>query len=244
MKKFLLTAAVVTYTLNAAAQNTEIINADVQKSLDQTQAAMQKSVEQMDRQMQKVMPVVAESMAQMMQDFFQTIPPLMKSIEENQVLSKAAAQMNREIETQVNEVNANLKDFKSFQEQKSTAGQDKFMVSGSKNDNGRQLDFSYSQNDGRLAELQKAFRAKTAPDGNNDFSLTDLNNQKLKGRDFKLEFIDGRNYLIYDDGNNYCFITGIAENDIIVRVLTTGADAPERARNFIKNVRNKIGEAS
>ncbi len=235
MKKFMIACAALGLISNAMAQENEIINADVQKSFEQTQAAMQKSVEQMDQQMQKVLPAVSESMSQMMQDFFKTIPPLMKSIEENQVLSKAADQMSQEINTQVKEVSRNIQDFRAYQQQKESDSQDKFMVSGSKNDNGRTLDFAFSQNDERLAELQKAFTAKTSPDQREDFSLTDFKNQKLKGKDFKLEYINQHAYLIYDDGDSYCYITGIADNNIVVRVQTGGADAPARARNFIMN---------
>ncbi len=234
MKKFLITCGALCFAFNAAAQN-DIINADVQKSLAQTQAAMQKSVEQMDAEMQKVMPVVAESMSQMMQDIFKTLPPLMKSIEENQVLSKAADQLSKEIDTQIKDADKVLDAVPAAPE-----SEDKFMVSGSKNDNGKKLDFSFNQNDERLDELQKAIAAQTAPDGKADFSLTDLKNQKLKGKDFKLEFIAGQSYLVYDDGDNYCYITGIAENDVVVRVLTRGEDAPARARNFIKNSRRRF----
>ena len=190
--------------------------------------------------MQKVMPALSESMAQMMQDFFKTLPPLMKSIEENQVLSKAAEQMNREIDTQIQEANRTFKDFRAYQEQQKSNEQDKFMVAGSKNDNGKMLDFSFSQNEERMQELQKAFNAKTAPEQAADFSITDFRQQRLKGKDFKIEFIDGRNYLVYDDGENYCYITGIAENNIIIRVQTSGSDALVRARNFIKNSHRQI----
>ena len=240
MKKFLSILAIMSIAANAAAQETEVINADVQKSFEQTQKSMQQSIEKIDQHMQKVMPALSESMAQMMQDFFRTLPPLMKSIEENQVLSKAAEQMNKEINTQIQEANRTFKDFRVYQEQQKSNEQDKFMVAGSKNDNGKTLDFSFSQNEERLQELQKAFNAKTAPDQAADFSITDFKQQRLKGKDFKIEFIDGRNYLVYDDGDNYCYITGIAENNIIIRVQTSGPDALARARNFIKNSRRQI----
>lgn len=240
MKNFLIACAALCWSFGAAAQEPEIINADVQKSLAETQAAMQKSVEQMDRQMQKVMPVVAESMTQMMQDFFKTLPPLMKSIEQNQVLSKAADQMSRELDSQIKEAGSSFSDFEEYRRQKTAAPKDKFMISGSKNDNGKTLDFAFSQNEERLQELQKAFAAKTSPNGRQDFSLPDLKSRKLDGKGFKLEFIDGRNYLVYDEGNDYSYITGIAENGIIVRVLTSGADASARARNFIRNSRRQM----
>ena len=240
MKKFLSTLAVMCIAANAVAQETEVINADVQKNFEQTQKSMQQSIEKIDQHMQKVMPALSESMAQMMQDFFKTLPPLMKSIEENQVLSKAAEQMNREIDTQIQEANRTFKDFRAYQEQQKSNEQDKFMVAGSKNDNGKMLDFSFSQNEERMQELQKAFNAKTAPEQTADFSITDFRQQRLKGKDFKIEFIDGRNYLVYDDGENYCYITGIAENNIIIRVQTSGSDALVRARNFIKNSHRQI----
>ena len=117
MKKFLSILAIMSIAANAAAQETEVINADVQKSFEQTQKSMQQSIEKIDQHMQKVMPALSESMAQMMQDFFRTLPPLMKSIEENQVLSKAAEQMNKEINTQIQEANRTFKDFRAYQEQ-------------------------------------------------------------------------------------------------------------------------------
>ena len=240
MKKFLSTLAVMCIAANAAAQETEVINADVQKNFEQTQKSMQQSIEKIDQHMQKVMPALSESMAQMMQDFFKTLPPLIKSIEENQVLSKAAEQMNKEISSQIQEANRTFKDFRAYQEQQKSNEQDKFMVAGSKNDNGKTLDFAFSQNEERLQELQKAFNTKTAPEQTADFSITDFKQQRLKGKDFKIEFIDGRNYLVYDDEDNYCYITGIAENNIIIRVQTSGPDALARARNFIKNSRRQI----
>ena len=240
MKKFLIACAALCWSFGAAAQESEIINADVQKSLAETQAAMQKSVEQMDRQMQKVMPVVAESMTQMMQDFFKTLPPLMKSIEQNQVLSKAADQMSKELDSQIREAGNSLGDFEEYRRQKAAAGNDKFLIAGSKNDNGKTLDFAFSQNEERLRELQQAFATQTSPQGKATFRLSDLKNRKLEAPGFRLEFIDGRSYLVYEEGNNYCYVTGIAENDIVVRVLTTGPDAPNRARNFIKNSRRQM----
>lgn len=234
MNKFLITCSALCLAFNAFAQD-EIINADVQKSFEQTQAAMQKSVAQIDAEMQKMMPVVAESMSQMMQEVFKTLPPLMKSIEENQVLSKAADQLSQEIDSQIKETGFTVKTSAQTPE-----SEDNFMISGSKNDNGKKLDFSFNQNDERLDELQKAIAAKTSPENGTDFSLTDLKNQKLKGKDFKLEFIDGRSYLVYDDGDTYCYITGIAENNVVIRVLTSGEDAPARARNFIKNSRRRF----
>ena len=240
MKKFLSTLTVMCIAANAAAQENMAVNADVQKNFEQTQKSMQQSIEQIDQQMQKVMPALSESMAQMMQDFFKTLPPLIKSIEENQVLSKAAEQMNKEISSQIQEANRTFEDFRAYQEQQKSNEQDKFMVAGSKNDNGKTLDFAFSQNEERLQELQKAFNTKTAPEQTADFSITDFKQQRLKGKDFKIEFIDGRNYLVYDDEDNYCYITGIAENNIIIRVQTSGPDALARARNFIKNSRRQI----
>ena len=236
MNKFLIGAAVLGFSFNAAAQS-DIINADVQKSLAATQESMQKSVDRLDRQMQQV---VADSFAQMMQDFFKTLPPLMKSIEENQVLSKAANQINQELDSQISEVGKELSTYQNYKAEQTAGNEDKFMVSGSKNDDGKKLDFAFSQNDNRLQNLRAALEAKTAPDGAQDFSLTDLSNQKLRGRDFKLEFIDKIPYLVYDDGDTYCYITGIAEDNMIVRVQTSGFEAPERARNFIKNSRRRL----
>lgn len=232
MKKFLLALAFAAAFTNARAQ--EIFNDDVRRSFEQTQAAMQQSVEQMDRQMQQVMPEVAESMSQMMQNIFKTVPPLMKSLEENQVFSKAAEQLNKEINTQTKELNT------SISSQTNESVPDKFVISGSKDDNGRKIDFNFSQNDEALAELKKAFSIKTNPENKESFSLKDLKNQKLRVSDFRLEVINGKNYLVYDDGDAYCYITGIMNNNIIVRILTSGEDAPARARNFIKNSNQKF----
>ena len=96
MKKLLFALTVFT-ALSSNVRAQEIFTPEVQKSFEETQAAMQKSVAEMDRQMQQVMPVVADSMAQMMQNIFKTVPPLMKSLEENRVFSKAAEQLNWEI---------------------------------------------------------------------------------------------------------------------------------------------------
>lgn len=233
MKKLLFALTVFT-ALNSNVRAQEIFTPEVQKSFEETQAAMQKSVAEMDRQMQRVMPVVADSMAQMMQNIFKTVPPLMKSLEENRVLSKAAEQLNREIGSQTEELNNALR------QTPEQPAEEKFVIAGSKNDNGKKIDFNFSQNEKALKELQKAFRLKSSPDNKETFSLTDLKNQKLRGSDFRLGVLNGQNYLIYDDGDAYCYITGIMNNDIIVRILATGEDAPARARSFILNSNQKF----
>ncbi|MBE6445334.1 MAG: hypothetical protein E7019_04705 [Alphaproteobacteria bacterium] len=239
MKKFLsICTSVLALSFSAQAQD-DIINSNVQKQFAETQAAMEKSLITMDKQMQKVMPVVAESMGQMMQNFFQTLPPLLKSIEENNVLSKAADKMTQEINSQVKQANETFQDYKSYQSEKIIKSKDTFMVSGSTNDNGKILEFSYNQNSDRLKELLNAFSIKSNANSKQTFSLTDLNNQKLKSKDFQMETIASNNYLVYDDGDTYCYITGITENNIIIRVLATGPDAPNRARNFVKSAKTQ-----
>lgn len=237
MKKFLL-ALTFTAAAFSGARAQEIFNDDVRKSFEETQAALQQSADRMNKQMQEVMPIVAGSMSQMMQNVFNTIPPLMKSLEENQVLSKAAEQLNNEIDAQTKELNA------SISPQTNESAPDKFVISGSRDDNGRKIDFNFSQNDEALKELQNALDIKTNPQNKENFSLKDLKNQKLRGRDFRLEAINGQNYLVYDDGDTYCYVTGIMNNNIIVRILTTGEDAPARARNFIKNSNQKFMPAA
>lgn len=236
MKKFLLALSFTAAAFaNAGAQ--EIFNDDVRKSMEETQAAIQQSADRMNKQMQEVMPLVAGSMSQMMQNVFNTIPPLMKSLEENQVLSKAARQLNNEINTQTREVNASIS---PRTETLQNGMPDKFVISGSKDDNGRKIDFNFSQNDEALQELQNALDIKTNPQNKETFSLKDLKNQKLRGSDFRLEIINGQNYLVYDDGDTYCYITGIMNENIIVRILTSGEGAPARARNFIRNSNQKF----
>ena len=236
MKHILLAATFVIVT-STNVNSQEIFNNNVRKSLEETQTVLQQSADQMNKQMQEFMPLVAGSISQMMQNVFNTIPPLMKSLEENQVLSKAAQQLNDEISSQTKELNNIIS---SDENSLSDYSPDKFVISGSKNDNGKKIDFNFSQNDEALIELKNAFDIKTNPDNKATFSLTDLKNQKLRGNDFRLEIINNQNYLVYDDGNNYCYITGIMNNNIIVRILTSGEDAPSRARNFIKNSNQKI----
>ena len=239
MKKFLLFA--ISLCLSFQAEAEEIANAEVQKSLEQTQATMQKSFEEMDRQMQQMMPVMAQSMSQMMQDVFKTLPPLMKSLEENRVFSKAAEQMNQEINTQVKQLNDELKEYKNYKQQKNASAQDKFAVSGSKNENGKTLDFSFVQNDEALNNLRAAIAAKTDSQTRQESAqpLADLKGHRFELNEFKLENIGDNSYLVREN-NDETFIAGIINGGIIVRVQTSGENASARARNFIANSGQKV----
>ena len=239
MKKFLLFITVLGLSFQAQAE--EIANADVQKNWQQTQETMQQSLAKMDKQMQQIMPAMAQSMNQMMQDVFKTLPPLMKSLEENQVLSKTAEQMNREINAQVKQLNNELQEYQNYKQQKNASAQDKLSISGSKNDNGTTLDFSFVQNEENLNNLRQAILIKSSPQTKAELTspLTDIKGNKLDINELKLENINGNYYLIKEDKNE-SFITGIMNGNIIVRVQTGGEDAAARARNFIINSGKKV----
>ena len=230
MKKLLFCiACVVSFPAHAA----DPLNKDIQKSLTQTQTAMEESVAGIEQQMQQMMPVVADNISQMMQNFFQTIPPLMKSLEDNRFFSQTAKELNQEINAQTAELRRELS--KKTTAQPQTKTEEEFVIAGSRNDNGKKLNFNFSQNTAALKELQQAFDIKTSPDGGKTFSLRDLNNRELPGSGFKLRIINGQNYLFYDDGTNYCYVTGIINGNIILRLLATGENAAERARAFVRN---------
>ena len=239
MKKFLLFITVLGLSFQAQAE--EIVNADVQKNWQQTQETMQQSLAKMDKQMQQIMPAMAQSMNQMMQDVFKTLPPLMKSLEENQVLSKTAEQMNREINAQVKQLNNELQEYQNYKQQKNASAQDKLSISGSKNDNGKTLDFSFVQNEENLNNLRQAIVIKSSPQNKAELAspLTDIKGKELDINELKLENING-NYYLVKENEQESFITGIMNGNIIVRVQTGGEDAAARARNFIINSGKKV----
>lgn len=214
---------------SAAFADDAIINAEVQKALDETNRSMEQSVAQMDKQMQVIMPQIADSMSQMMINVFKTLPPLLTTMEQNKVFSKAANQMEQDLQKSTAELR---QQFDTAAASAKDASQDSYVISGRQNDNGKILDFTFNENPETYTETQNLLQNVATPAAQN-LTLKAPEGQILALNSFKKETINGREYLVNDNFNNGTLITGNFNDRLTLMVYTAGADATARARQFI-----------
>lgn len=239
IKSFLVLAVLLLNSVPVWAQSDEILTPEVQKALDETNLAMQKSAYQVDQAVQKIVPQLTESVSQMMNDIFKTLPPLMSAMEKNQVFSKATQEMNRQFQQSLQEVNKNIDNLPVPPAQQPQEA-NQFSISGSRNDNGNILSFVFSQDNKTLNTTRQALDYKTSPAPQNpDIQLVDINNQKIDVKKTRYEIIDGNKYIVFSPDSQNAFITGNLQNQINLKVQTSGPDALKRAKQFVTNFRSQ-----
>lgn len=219
---------------NVAAE--EIINDDVRRAMEETDRAMQESALQMQQTMQKVMPEVADSFSQVMNDLLQAFPPLISAIEQNRVLSKAADRMQQEMQQSLQQLNTELDTLPI------PAEQDEFTFSGSRNNNGRTLDFTFSKDGNDLKTTANALTALEEKENGKELSdrqLTDLSGRQIPLSQFKLETINGTDFLVYEHGDDDIYLTGNNRYGLNARVQAKGENAGARARLFLQNFKQQ-----
>ncbi len=247
MKKLILLLGCLIYSGTAAAAD-EIMNRDMQKAFAQTQEEIQKSVAEMDASMQKVMPEIARSMSETINSIFASFTPLLSSMEENKVFSKASAQMNQDLKSSLNNIEQEVgtpADRPSaisaeplVKPLPQAEVKQNFLLTGSKSEDGKSLDFIISQNADAIAETASLLDKKTAPSGSDkNIKIKDFNNRSLPLAEFKVENIDGQNFLIYNNQNIGTFALGNYNGQINVKIQTTGIDAYARAQSFLRNLK-------
>lgn len=243
MKKLVLLLGLILYSGTAAAAD-DVINRDMQNAFNQTQEEIQKSVAQIDASMQKVMPEIARSMSESINSIFASFTPLLSSMEENKVFSKASAQMNQDLRTSLNGIEQEVGSVVTSPSspQLITAPENKvkenFLLTGSKSENGKSLDFIISQNAEAIKETASLLDKKTSPlEAEQGVKIKDFNGHSLPLANFKIENIDGQNFLIYNNETAGTFAIGNYNNQINVKIQTTGIDAYARAQSFLRNLK-------
>lgn len=247
MKKLILLLGCLLYSGTAAAAD-EIINRNMQEAFAQTQEEIQKSVAEMDASMQKVMPEIARSMSETINSIFASFTPLLSSMEENKVFSKASARMNQDLKSSLNnieqEVGTSAAQPSAISSEPlvkplpKTQVKQNFLLTGSKSEDGKSLDFIISQNADAINETAALLDKKTAPSAAvPEVRIKDFNNHSLPLAEFKVENIGGQNFLIYDNQNIGTFALGNYNNRINVKIQTTGIDAYARTQSFLRNLK-------
>ena len=244
MKKFILLLACLIYAENAFSAE-DIINKDVQNSLAQTQVEIEKSVAEMDAAMQKVMPEIARSMSETINGIFASFTPLLSSLEENKVFSKTSAQMNQDLKSALNNIEQEVGSASlTAPAQKETTNsetfniKENFLLTGSKTENGKSLEFIISQNKDSIKETATLLDKKASPQNNDEIiNIKDFNGHSLPLSEFKIENIDGQNFLIYSNDTIGTFALGNYNKIINIKLQTTGIDSYARAQSFLRNLK-------
>ena len=170
----------------------------------------------------------------------------MKAAEENQVFSKASAQMNQDFQKSMQEFNSEMnQQFPiTVTPQTIPAATDneseQLMISGSRNENGKAIDFAVTQNIETLQQTAQMLEKKASPSSPAAAEkLETLKGQTIPLNEFKIEIINGNHFLINDTAAG-TYATGNAGSNMNIRVQTSGPDAAARARNFITNFNKKF----
>ncbi len=246
MKKFILTIGFC-ISLPSLALAEEIINDDMQQAFNQTQQEINQSVQQMDAVMQEVVPELAQGMSETVNNIFNSFPPLLEAMERNQVFSKTGAKMQQDIQASLRRIENGIgtpssTDSSTLSNTSAASApkaeiKESFLLTGSRNENGKSLDFIISQNAEQIQETKTLIDYKTSPEkSDKNIQLSDFYQQNLPLENFVLENIIGQNFLVYNNETYGTFIIGNYNNKINIKLQTAGIDSYARAQSFIRNL--------
>ena len=100
-----------------------------------------------------------------------------------------------------------------------------FLLTGSRNENGKSLDFIISQNAEQIQETKTLIDYKTSPEkSDKNIQLSDFYQQNLPLENFVLENIIGQNFLVYNN-ETYVQIFSISSDELSLdRKIGNGED--------------------
>lgn len=220
----------------AAYASDELINADIQKAVQASNEEVLKSVDNMNKTLEKVMPEITQNMAKNMSQIINSLTPVMEALEKNNTFSKASDKLAKDVAKSINELDIpNTK----------VDTEDSYLsVKGYKNDNDDNLQFSVNQNPNLVLNTSNFITLVNKGDKNADLSVLTLDNKIISLKEFKTITINGHDYLVYDNTKEkYSFLSGNIDPSVNIQVQTTGKNHEEKARDFIKSMRQNLPAA-
>lgn len=239
-----LATDIVTQT-EAAQQQQEL-----EQNLDNMSKEVISKIQETSRSMQQAIPLFSQHFQEIIRVFNQEMAPVMQALEENKNLLKADPAMAQSLQ------NSLPSQYGASSQYRIDPQINELSVSSEIINQENSLKYNISRNLASVTVTQSFINKINAieeakfhqqPEPKIDFaeSILNLDNQKLKTTNFKLEEISNLIFLVDDDTDKKeTFMFGNLTPELNIRVQTSGPKHQENARKFVESLdKNKLEKA-